>query len=231
MRGHLLLNLNRPEQAITAFTTSNQRRKTMSAYKGLNQAYRKIGFHRTFKEALARAKEALAFLPHKAEAHDLLGRLLLTEGQFDKARECFLSALELSPAEVAPNIGLSEIDTRKGQFQAAEDRLKDLLRQHPKNGMIHTKLGSLFVNRQLWAKGFEHFHIALGIDANNAIAQDYIAKLETLMRDKQSDPAAEEAAEGTLPNDPEEDFHGVIATYEHELGGQTGAGTNGSGRF
>ncbi len=93
-------------------------------------------------QVLARAREASDV---SLETHVLLrrGRLLMELGAFDRARTDLLAVAEKRPQDREVEADLIDLDTRAGDFAAAEVRVRRGLEHEPESALAWTRLGRL----------------------------------------------------------------------------------------
>ncbi len=76
-------------------------------------------------------------------AHDELGNLLMAEGRLDEAKEHYLAAAELEPANAQAHNNLGVIHHRRGELKEAADQFRKALRLRPDSGGTHLNLGDI----------------------------------------------------------------------------------------
>jgi putative PEP-CTERM system TPR-repeat lipoprotein len=95
-------------------------------------------------EAAANAAESYRRRnPTAPTPYNLLGRVLLLDGQEEKARESFTKALSLSPGDPTANLNLARMDLAAGDRISARRRCEDSLEHHPKSLPIQLQLARM----------------------------------------------------------------------------------------
>lgn len=121
-----------PEKLYPQLDYSNDRvPRARDIQDGVSEAARQFGAQ-DFVKAESIAREILATTPLMQEARIILARALLGQNRSDEAEKLFLAALDdplPNPATLAwANIGLGEINLKKGQNAEAAKRFNDAVR-------------------------------------------------------------------------------------------------------
>lgn len=96
-----------------------------------------------FDKALAAVDALERKKPQQAEAPALRGRIELAQGGEKAARASFERALALRPDHYLSLVSLANFDVRKGDFDAAVDRVKKVSEKYPSNAEIEAMLIAL----------------------------------------------------------------------------------------
>ncbi len=97
--------------------------------------------------ALNAAEKAVQCSPNTAAAHENAGRLLLEDGQVDKAIEHFTAAVRLMPEQASFHFGLGVALAENSQPEQAIPQLREGLRLEPENAKIREILGNLLARQ------------------------------------------------------------------------------------
>lgn len=79
-----------------------------------------------------------------SNAQLLRGRTLMDLGAYDRAREDLSAVAALRPGDVTVENDLTELETRTGDFRAAQDRITRIIQRDPANLSAYVRLGSLY---------------------------------------------------------------------------------------
>ena len=106
------------------------------------------------------ARETVAAFPDAAPAHDLLGRALLSIGQFAAAETSFTRASEL---DYRPEYGIGRMRALAAQsrFQDAEAVIEGLLSAHPRDTVLVVAHAELLIAQARWAAAEAQLRAAL----------------------------------------------------------------------
>ena len=132
--------LNKPEQAITSYTTAIKVDPAcFDAYNNLGNSYRDIGL---VKKSEFNFRKAIELNPNYATAYDNLGNLLKDAGKFKQAITCFNNSIKIDPGytESYNNKGntlwdLGDIDGAKACYQQA-------IKSNTKSADAHNNMGA-----------------------------------------------------------------------------------------
>jgi len=148
----LMLEANRPEQALERLLREAQRFETLEGEPGaqlltlLGKAYYKLGRFREAREQLERAVEMLPDTePLRAEAETYLGRALQTLGHAQEARDQFAHVVAAHPHSLTAPLallGLGETEALLGGFDQALDAYRQLV-QDMRSGRVSLRITPL----------------------------------------------------------------------------------------
>ncbi len=117
--------------------------------------------------------------PHQVPmAHFKMARIYNKEGRRDKAKQEFLTALEINPNYTLPLNDLGLMAMEEGRLDEAESYFRSGLALSPDN-VFHTNLGNLFMRRKQFQLAKEHLLNALKVkpdysDAHNNLGMVYL---------------------------------------------------------
>jgi tetratricopeptide (TPR) repeat protein len=92
---------------------------------------------RDWDEARSTLEHLIRAAPHSAEAYMQRARVLRAQGYFDAAEQSYRQALEIDPAYPAALVGLSELETQRGELQQSIERLEKAIELDPKRAEAH----------------------------------------------------------------------------------------------
>jgi len=174
LKGKLLLQQQRNEQAVISYFQASSLEKHMDSYIGLVQANLAI---RKPSEALAAARESVTTLPNSSQAHCLVGQVLSTtsgHGAQEEAFRSFQTALNLEPRCVDAAASMTAILLKKGEtyYEAAISLLRETL-QRVSSVKIITLLGKCLGLIGDFPAAIEQLNIAISMskDSSEAIAE------------------------------------------------------------
>ncbi|MQL79986.1 hypothetical protein Taro_012435 [Colocasia esculenta] len=200
MKGNLLLQLKRPDAAVTAFRASQELRPDLRSYQGLVRSY--LALSKT-KEALYAAREAMKSMPHSAKALKLVGDVhASTPGGREKARKFYESALRLEPGFLGAALALAELHVVEGRNKDAVTLLERYLKDWADDS-LHIKLAQVFSATNMLSEALSHYQAALRINPQNEAAKKGLERLEKQM--KGLDPDAPEEDEENEVDDADGD--------------------------
>lgn len=114
------------------------------SYTNLGTVYKNVGEHEHAERAYGRA---LALNPHSAPAMGSLASLYERGNRLEEAERTVAAALELDPDEPVANLTRAQLDFRAARYDAAVQRLEQLLKQplRPRNrSLALAQLGSAY---------------------------------------------------------------------------------------
>lgn len=120
LAGELLLRLNRPDEARQVFDKLAQPSSPPWALLGVARALMAGG---QLQQAQAMVQRVLAADATNADAHDLEGRLLIEQCQFDRALASYRRAAELTPSCLLRNQHAGALAFYQGQAEPAQQWL------------------------------------------------------------------------------------------------------------
>jgi tetratricopeptide (TPR) repeat protein len=116
----LLLDHNRPQDAISLLESFVQRAPSADLYDRLGDAYQQIQQPAKSEQAY---RQALAIEPDQAEHRRHLAQSLYEHGKYEDALEEYQKLAELEPASANNHLRISEIYRRLRQFDKAEEQI------------------------------------------------------------------------------------------------------------
>lgn len=112
LAGELLLRLNRPDEARKVFEKMAEPAAAAWALLGVARAQMALG---QLQQAQTVVHQVLKADPANADAHDLEGRLLIEQCQFDRALESYRRAVEITPSCLLRNQHAGALAFYQGQ--------------------------------------------------------------------------------------------------------------------
>lgn len=112
-------------------------------------------------------RKAIQLNDRHAEAHKLLGDMLLTSPRrlYDMAIASYRKALECWPDYAEARVGLGDSYLAKGQFDEAIGAYQQALALEPNNARVHLGMGKIFYNeKQLYHEAVAEYQKALALD-------------------------------------------------------------------
>jgi tetratricopeptide (TPR) repeat protein len=145
----------------------------------------------TMDAAVRHLNVAIELEPNRAEAHRLLGRVLLASGQDEAAVRELRLAVQLSPGHERAHLDLSDALVELRQYPNAERALRDTIQALPDSGRAHHKLGRLYQRQNQSLEALGELEAAAGLNpliglnrvlqtigAINAAQQNFDAAIE-----------------------------------------------------
>lgn len=112
-------------------------------------------------------RKALQINPKLAEAHKLLGDMLVTSPRrlYDQAAQAYTAALEIWPDYAEARVGLGDARQAKGQFDEAIEEYKKALAIEPANARVYLGMGKIYYNeKQLYHEAVAAYRQAIALD-------------------------------------------------------------------
>lgn len=226
LRGELLLQLRRPERALSAFLTacrlqtaavSGRSSTAMDAYTGVVLSYCELcalGAWERFREAVGAARRVVELFPDNAQSYTLLGRVYALRSEHrESARRALRKALTLDPRNLLANFALADLLVAEGSVRAAIERLAPLAELQPEREDVLAKLAHAYVlNRQL-AEAMATLHRAHALFPTSVEVARGLERVERLLRGEDPDetlsPSMEQLEGGTDPGDDAGEYLGA----------------------
>ncbi|OQR86086.1 anaphase-promoting complex subunit 7 [Achlya hypogyna] len=211
-RGHVLLQMGRPEHAVGAFTTANQLAPSVAAFEGLVESFCDLCLKGVDKylDAMTAARLALLLAPHSPRALVLLGTVLaLRPESRDKARRTFEKVLSLNPGALRARFGLIDLFISDNNLPRAIAELEALVAKKPRD-VLFAKLGDVYTMHREYAQALPAYHKALSLNPAMAQALHGLDRVEKLMRGEDPDAALSSIQmDDTEDVDDASDYHGT----------------------
>ncbi|MCP4540720.1 MAG: tetratricopeptide repeat protein [Chloroflexi bacterium] len=100
-----------------------------------------------YGEAVAHGKHILKQYPKDVASYQLLGKAMLNSGQSDDAIDMFRRVLGANPEDLVAWIGMSEVYSKRGEFDAAAWHLERAFEQASDNEILENELRKLYGQR------------------------------------------------------------------------------------
>jgi cellulose synthase operon protein C len=143
--GMSLMRNGRADDAIKEFELAWKKdNRQVGAGVTLAQLYSQQGRH---EQALKVARDLVSRQPSQAGMHNLLGDILMRARKPADARLSYEKALSLSPQLVSARLQLARMDISAGALDAAEARLKTVMRDAPKSSDALAEMGRILERR------------------------------------------------------------------------------------
>jgi tetratricopeptide (TPR) repeat protein len=118
-------------------------------------------YPKDFAGAAKQFEEALKYKANFPEAHEELGEVLLTLGNWDAALAQFRAAIRLKPAFPEAYCGIGLALKRKGDLDGAFEAYRAALRLRPGDGEAHYELGLVFMREKKLDEAIAEFREAI----------------------------------------------------------------------
>lgn len=173
-------------------------------------AQKKIG------ESIGSLARSLKLNIENAEAHKILGRVLMMIGQFDRARVEFEFAVRLKPESAEIRYNLGKLYSAQDNFPAAREALEQALRLDPSYLEAHNALGFVLESSGLDDEAVASYREAMELSesAGQPFAAPYVNIAAFYNRSNQTGEALEYASKA-LEIDPESDLALFQAAKAH----------------
>jgi len=112
-------------------------------------------------------RKALQINPKLAEAHKLLGDMLVTSPRrlYDQAVQAYTAALAIWPDYAEARVGLGDARQAKGQFDEAIEEYKKALAIEPTSARVYLGMGKIYYNeKQLYHEAVAAYQQAIALD-------------------------------------------------------------------
>jgi tetratricopeptide (TPR) repeat protein len=127
--------------------------------------------------AIQRVKEFTASQPKSAPAQELLGLVLLANGEQSDARAAFVASKAADPKYVKADLDLVRLDVLEGKWGDASSKLKAVLAADPGNAIARVWLGDVEAVKGDSSAALEHFRKVLESNPNDTQALNNFAYL------------------------------------------------------
>lgn len=167
-------------------------------------------------EAIGALARSLKLNIKNAEAHKILGRVLMIIGQFDRARVEFEFAARLKPESAEIRYNLGKLYSAQDNFPAAWKALEQALRLDPSYVEAHNALGFVLESSGLDDEAVASYRKAMELSesAEQPFAAPYVNVAAFYNRKNQTREALEYASKA-LEIDPESDLALFQAAKAH----------------
>jgi len=127
------------------------------------------------KGALAKIKEYVALQPESSDFHELLGDMLLAEGDVNGASKAFSEASLADPKSLRAELGLVQIDLLQNRAEQGQKRLEKLLASGSDTPEVQLWLGNIELTKGDWKKAAVRFQTVINLESDNAQALNNLA--------------------------------------------------------
>lgn len=140
----------------------------------LNLAYRA---QKQNAVALKKVQEYIMRTPKSAPAQEVLGLLLMANGDRQQARSAFQAAKAADPTFVRADLSIVQVDVIEGELEKAERKLQDIISVDRTNTLAHLWLGNINVTKGNPTAALEQYRQVVAADGGNAQALNNFAYL------------------------------------------------------
>jgi tetratricopeptide (TPR) repeat protein len=137
-------------------------------------------------QALAQYQKAIEINPNDAEARINLGNALFQNEQLDEAVAQFQRAIEINPNDAEAHYNLGNALFQKGQLDEAVAQFQKALEIDPNSFATHYNLGGAFFQKGQLDEAITQFQEVLRLKPDFSPAQDNLAKVQALVRQRES---------------------------------------------
>jgi tetratricopeptide (TPR) repeat protein len=136
-------------------------------------------------EAVTQFQNVLQIYPNFADAHCNLGSALFQRGQPEEGVAQFQKALEINPNLLEAHSNLGSIFLQKGRLNEAIVQYQEALEINPSSCPTHYNLGNALWQEGQLEKAIMQFQETLRLNPDFAAAQDSLAKVQALVRQRE----------------------------------------------
>jgi tetratricopeptide (TPR) repeat protein len=137
-------------------------------------------------EAITQFQNVLEIYPNFADAHCNLGSALFQRGQRDEGVAEFQKALEINPNLAVARSNLGNVFLQKGQPDEAVVQLREALKIASNSFTTHYNLGNALLQKGQLEEAITQFQEALRLKPDFSAAQDNLAKVQALARQREA---------------------------------------------
>jgi Tfp pilus assembly protein PilF len=131
-----------------------------------------------YADAIRRCREIIADEPQFVEAHLFLGKLLLTTGQVEQAKEQFRECIKLLPRNLEARLALGQLALQENDLPAAAQYFYDAAVMHPDSAEAHSLLGRVMLQQGKATEGLIEWQSAMRLEPQNwRLPMDFGARL------------------------------------------------------
>jgi tetratricopeptide (TPR) repeat protein len=147
-------------------------------------------------------QKCLDLAPDFYPAHNELGSLYLSRGQFDEAEKEFSQAISLNRSDAEAHLNLANLQLLQKRYDAAEVSAQEGLRRAPNSAFGHFVLGSTYERSGRETEAERELRHSLELDP--LMANVHLELVNLYLRQQQKSKAADElkAFLNAFPNDP-----------------------------
>jgi Tfp pilus assembly protein PilF len=127
--------------------------------------------------ALQKVKEYAAKQPKSASVQEVLGMLLIANGNIQDARKAFTAAKAAAPTSGLPDLYLTQLDIADGKLEEARHRLEAMLSTDQSNTIARMWLGYIEITKGEKKAALENLRQVVAADPGNAEALNNYAYL------------------------------------------------------
>jgi choline-sulfatase len=141
----------------------------------------------------------LTLAPDHTHAEDLLGRILIEQGNYENAERCYEHVLRVSPGDYEANYNLGVLAARNQQWDTALRDLKEAVRAEPASAEGHNALGGVCLKKGWSEKARKEFDEAIRLNPRFGSAHFNVG---LILRDEGRLPEAAQEFRTALSIDP-----------------------------
>lgn len=117
-----------------------------------------------------------------SDAWNNIGVAYLRLGEFEEAKECFISSLKISYSQTPAHINLGSTYRKLGILNKAIQHYEEALKVLPENYIALNNLGSIYRDKKMYKKALEYYRMALSFEPANPTIQKNIKIINKLIR-------------------------------------------------
>ena len=145
--------------------------------------------------------------PDIVDAYFNLGNTYYQGGQYQKAIEPLLKAIERHPYDADAHFALGNVYDKLKRYKEAAQEFEQLTKIEPKNDMVYYNLGNAYVNQNKVPDAIERYKQALALNPKNAAAYDVLGIAYGRQRMPKEASEAFQQAVSLDPNNPQARYY------------------------
>lgn len=148
----------------------------VTAVEAANEEIQRLLQQGTFEKALALAEEQLSRNPDEIQTLFLKGLILARMDRFKESASVFIGLTEKHPELPEPYNNLAVVYAASGDYDKAEEALRQAINTHPSYATAHENLGDIYAKMASQA-----YNNALKLDSNNQETKEKLSMISELI--------------------------------------------------